>query len=75
MRKKISIELETIILKVIKRTNSHKINLINNLRKVEQIHGTSTKMSVLKVNIQCWQECKRHKFLHSAAVIVVLFKL
>lgn len=43
MRKKISIELETIILKVIKRTNSHKINLINNLRKAEQIHGTSTK--------------------------------
>lgn len=48
MRKKISIELETMILKVIKRTNSHKINLINNLRKAEQIHGTSTKNECFK---------------------------
>lgn len=44
------IELGTIILKVTKRTNSHKINLTNNLRKANQIHGTSTKkMSLLKV--------------------------
>lgn len=48
MRKKMNTGHETIILKVIKRINNHKRNLINSLKKANQIQGTSTKNEFLR---------------------------